>query len=249
MKQMFERLIRDNPTIVLIDDSESDIEFEIRESLEEVDNAGGLVFTFSPWWRLLKQRLKPKPGSITTTPLRWTFICLIDEKRTKSRAGRYLEELLFAGHARDDRYLLMGLDKHLTTFLDSKHTEKFRNILGIPIDKDYIYQRQVIHYHSKYVQIFTKVRDMESVYWITSSTASLHGQHFRISGTRFPPYLDWVFNKFGDKKLMGQNYRIFDEGSKFYNYTYKFNPVEEWQLTGKKYPNGTWDGGICSPWK
>lgn len=242
LEEMFKLLIRDNPTIVLLDDTESDIEIKIRASLESVDNAGSVVFTFNPWWRYWKQRLKPRIGAGKTTPFRWTFICLIEERRTKARADKYLEELLSIGNGRQDRFMLLGLNHHISIFLKSAQMDHFLNIMGIPIDQVFIHQ-QNIKGNIKGIPKFRMVTDLKSVRWVTDQISSLDGQHFRISGTRFPPFLDWIYNDRGVVELMGQNYRIFHEGSVYHNYTYEFNPVSKWKLTGKRYLNGTWDGG------
>jgi len=44
LEDFFKNLIHQNPTVILLDDKVSDLEFQIRKALEENDNSGSVVY-------------------------------------------------------------------------------------------------------------------------------------------------------------------------------------------------------------
>ncbi|CAL8070573.1 unnamed protein product [Orchesella dallaii] len=221
MEEFFQKFIRQNPTVLLLDDKSKE---------------------FPPKSKILKSRTDINK----TTPYRWTFICLIEEPRKKIRADKYLEELLKIGHGRLDRFILLGIDSYLHQFLRSPTIKRFSNIIGVSIDKKMIHHNRIFERRQRDCQSQVKVQATNSlgdVSWSSNKTESLNGYHFKISGTKFPPYLDYTFEYNGNRgKPMGVNYNIFNEASLKYNYTYSFNDPKDWKLTGQHLSNGTWDG-------
>lgn len=245
ISKLFPKLVSNKPTFFVLDDAEVDMEDYVQMALSQVNNGGNLIYTFHPWWRYQHEQFKPKIGVRKSISFQWTFACLIHQKRAKIVVDKYLSEILEIGHARVDNFLLIGLNSHISPFFKTSQIGKFKNILGFPSDRDFVYQGQEKQHLMKGQVRYKYLNDSESISWITGNIAFLNGQNFRISGTRFPPYLDSIY-KDGKKTLMGVNYQIFNEGSNQYNYTYTINDESEWKFTGVLYANGTWDGGIIT---
>ena len=68
----------------------------------------------------------------------------------------------------------------------------------------------------------------------------LNGQHLRISGNQFPPY---VFSRFvdGDELFSGANFKIINSSASKCNFTFELD-APPGRGTGSRLPDGTWDG-------
>lgn len=236
---VLKELIKGTPLILLLESESSDLEILLRDT--QTESLYNIVLYFNPT-RNISTSIKPVAFSAKFTPFLCTFIFLIENSRTAAQANQHLLEFLKIGHPRTDRFLLVGTSRYLHSYYHAPVAiiDKFKNIIALSLDTGEIYQRILSR---QLVRV-----SLKTVSWIIAKNLVFTGQLIRICGTRFPPFLDAVVDssKPGKWKIVGVNIKMFQASSTMFNFTYVYNPVENWQPPGLRFPNGTWGGGKYS---
>lgn len=234
---VIQKLIKDSPLFLMLENKNSDLEILLRcttiGSLYNIVHNLNLPHNNS-------EIVKPSSFPAKFTPYLWTFLFLIEGNRTEEQATCHLHELLKIGHPRLGRFLLVGSHNSIHNYSKVPDTivDKFKNIIVSCLDIGEIYQRYLS-------RVLVRIGS-ENVSWITTKNQTFTGQHIRISGTRFAPLLDAVADssKPGGWKVVGVRINIFQVSSSKFNFTFSFNPVNDWKPPGLRFPNGTWGGGM-----